>query len=520
MVLVVDTMDARQSLRQNLEMRTVECGKLFLKEMDTMREKLDAVDDYSNHLYQSCKALAAKVEEADRNVKSFMEQASQLEAKRALLLSQSEEVTHFLSKYHLNQSEIQLLQQARLDVPNEARAFYATFTKLQQAYKDCKVITEKQFYGIGFELLDVLGKHQEAAYDKLFHWLRDKCEGMAEDLQAGALLTSAQQNNSHAQTAYLYSQLQTAARLLRDVPSYFEQCQDLLITARRSQLVQRFTQISLQGYQNTSTNTRLSAASSAAVSSPTGGNAGEISLVDPQTAEPVGFLGGLLAWIHQSFALEKEFFESIYYPGESRNNSSANNGNSGGSLPQGFYSLHELLVRTLQGLGRPLRMRILQLLETHASSLDTLYALADLLVFYQETFWRLVPLENAVHSALRGAFAECERIFLQQVRRHAESVRLNTAQLSLSSSTSATNGSSANSSGANGGAHHHHRVDLKASVVTRDCAQQVKGILKAASMALSSLPFGGKNSSTEPVDQQEGENGDFGCLLMIDCASQ
>lgn len=171
-----------------------------------------------------------------------------------------------------------------------------------------------------------------------------------------------------------------------------------------------------------------------------------------------------------------------------------NNGSSGGSLPQGFYSLHELLVRTLQGLGRPLRMRILQLLETHASSLDTLYALADLLVFYQETFWRLVPLENAVHSALRGAFAECERIFLQQVRRHAESVRLNSAQLSLSSSTGAANGSSANSSGANGGAHH-HRVDLKASVVTRDCAQQVKGILKAASMALSSLPFGGNNNS-------------------------
>lgn len=266
--------------------------------MEAIRVKLDAVDDYSSHLYLSCKALAARVEEADRNIKSFMDQANELETKRTLYLTQSEEVEQFLSKYHLNDAEIQLLQNARLDVTTEARSFYATFAKLQQAYQDCKIITEKQFYGIGFELLEVLGNHQETAYEKLFFWFKGKCEALAEDTSQ---LTAAHQG----QYAYLYSQLQTAARLLQHVPSYVEQCQELLIAARRTSLVQQFMVVALQGFGHGSTAAGTTPGTSHHVSS---------NVIPPHGHgdSPVQFLGGLLAWMHQAVAVETEFFEASY----------------------------------------------------------------------------------------------------------------------------------------------------------------------------------------------------------------
>lgn len=450
--------------------------------MESIRVKLDAVDDYSSHLYQSCKALAARVEEADRNIKSFMDQANELEAKRTMYSTQSEEVETFLSKYHLNDSEILLLQNARLDVANEARSFYTTFSKLQQAYQDCKVITEKQFYGIGFELLEVLGKHQETAYEKLFFWFKGKCEALAEDTSQ---LSAAQQN----QYQYLYGQLQTAARLLQHVPSYVEQCQELLIDARRTSLVQAFMVVALQGI---------------AAPSPSASSSGSVhGAVHGSGDSPVQFLGGLLAWVHQAVAIETEFYAGVT---SSQRKKPAATDDGVASVGSGSanvgYSLEELVVRTVQGVGRPLRMRILQLLETHVASWDVLYALADLLVFYQQLFARsMLQSENAINATLKGCFQECERLFQGQIRRFVESVRGQSSQYaSLLPSPSGAAASNSAMASAN--------VDLQASLWTRECAIHVKALLKSAATALSSLPHDGvpaSSTSLSPSGSGEAE---------------
>lgn len=462
-----NTSTARQSLRHSLEMRTVDCGKRFLHEMEAIKNRLDAVDKFASHLHSSCVSLAGKVEEADRNVKAFMDKANQLESKRGLLLSQSEEVAQFLSRYHMNSSEIRQLQTANLDNSSEARGFFTTFQKLKAAYADCKAITEKQFYGIGFELLDVLGKHKEMALERLFEWLRQRCEGLAENSSTNpsAAINNQDQSSGHQLPAqkilssqqlqaqnYLYSQLGTAARLLRDVPGYLEQCQDLLIAARRTQLVQRFMAVAVQGYHGT----------------------GAKALVDIQqaAAEPVSFLGGLLAWIHMAIAAELEFFASIH--GDQSDSDSHTPSSVLAPAPvitaiTGGFTMEELLVRAVQGLGRPLRLRILQLLDTHPGQLDTLFALADLLSFYQQTFWRVLAVENAVHSAVKGSLGECQRVLQAQLRRHATAAKNSPAP---------------------------HSSDLKASLLTRECAQQVKAILKAASFALASSSSASVDSMT------------------------
>ena len=92
-------------------------------------------------------------------------------------------------------------------------------------------MVEKHRYSAGFELLDMLGQHQEMAYQRLFDWVKIKCESLPES----------------GSTEDIDTMLQISIRYLRSLPIYFAQCQDLVITSRRTQLVQRFVVALTQG---------------------------------------------------------------------------------------------------------------------------------------------------------------------------------------------------------------------------------------------------------------------------------
>ena len=62
---------------------------------------------------------------------------------------------------------------------------------------------------------------------------------------------------------------------------------------------------------------------------------------------------------------------------------------------ENIIDINELLARCVQGLGRPLRVRIMQSIELR-TSVEVLYHLTDLLSFYEETFKGLACTENAV----------------------------------------------------------------------------------------------------------------------------
>mmetsp|Transcript_13400 Transcript_13400/g.22339 ORF Transcript_13400/g.22339 Transcript_13400/m.22339 type:complete len:450 (-) Transcript_13400:496-1845(-) len=222
-----------------------------------------------------------------------------------------------------------------------------------------------------------------------------------------------------------------------------------------------------------------------------GGGGGGGRALDLHAHDAPRYVGGMLAWMHQAIASELEFLEAIF--GEQHHlaegykntgtSSSHTTGSGSGSGQQQQQEQHqeqqegkvssaeeepptavgltvpELLARCLQGLGRPLRVRIVQTLETK-SGLEVLYSLVDLLAFYQLTFERIIPMENAVHSAVKGCLKECRRMFVSALNKQAESLTQSPVTYPL---------------------------DLKASHVTRECALQVKEILRIASGALSDV---------------------------------
>jgi hypothetical protein len=483
---VSNTVDARRMLRQDLELQNINLAKKFLAEFESVRTRIDEVESLSNNLEQACDGLAKRVKDADENMKSFMEKASQLENKRNFYETQSREIKSFLSRFQLSNEEIDLLYHANLDRSDSANAFFEVLHRLKAAYGDCKNMVEQHCYSVGFELLEILGQHQDRAYQHLFEWVRGKCEALSENGAIDDFDTN--------------TKLQIAIRFLKKLPIYFDQCQDLLVNSRRTQLVQRFVVALTQGDANTSITT---AGGGSGAGGGKGGHHAASRALDLHAHDAARYVGGMLAWMHQAVASEQEFLEAIFGDSEAaertpypRSNAAAlsgankavvnaggggsgdgsngaggevgspaegvtngadgtaegeafDNSASAGSGGKAGLTVPQLLARCLQGLGRPLRVRIVQTLETK-SSLDVLYSLTDLLSFYEATFARITPVENAVHSAVKGCLNECKRMFLAALNKQGQSL--------LASPVT-------------------YPLDLKASVVTRECAVQVKHVV-------------------------------------------
>ena len=427
-----NTVDARRSLRQDLELQNIQLAKRFLSEFDQVHKNIQEVENQANGMVEACQSLASRVSDADSNMKSFMEKASELENRRNMYNLQSEEIRTFLGRFQLSSKEVDILSKSNIDDPREAKHFFDALKRLKTAYSECKQMVEKQNYTAGFELLDILGQHQDTAYERLFDWVKNKCENLPES----------------GSSEDVDSLLQISIRYLKSLPLYFAQCQDLVVTSRRTQLVQRFVIALTQG-----------------------GPSGQVfRAMDVHAHDALRYVGDMLAWMHQAVASEEEFLESVFGDGhdegkvrnlaDDANTEHETEGNDDENAEAGF-TIQDLLARCLQGLGRPLRVRIMQSLETRAG-IEVLYALTDLLSFYEKTFSSIVKKENAVHSTIKGCLMECRRLFASSLNKQADALLATPAS---------------------------YPTDLTASHATKECCRQIHEILRVHGTALSNISY-------------------------------
>lgn len=430
-----NTVDARRALRQDLEYQNIIIAKKFLNEFDQVQSRLQVLESDASEIENECKTMAIKVLTASDNMKLFMKRASELEDRRNMLIHHSKDIKSFLDRFQLSNNEINELYNAPITDYN-TESYFNALRRLRNAYDDCKTMVESYQYSAGFELLDVLGRHQDVAYQRLFEWVKKKCD----DVPAS---TSMEMDDIP---------LQMAVRYLREVPVYFSQCQDLVISSRRTLLVQRFVVALTQGGVNKSTRA-----------------------IELNSHDPVRYVGDMLACVHQIMASEQEFLQAIFGASiqQSATKSHINNivskdlATTDGDM-DGMNALSvsltvpELLVRCLGGLGRPLKARIMQTLTNGNGGPEVLYSLTDLLCFYDTTFSRIVSLENAVQQGVSECFEQCKILFQEALHKQSDSLVQTTSGL--------------------------FPVDLAASHTTKHCARQVSDILRVYDTALSPLP--------------------------------
>lgn len=442
-----NTPEARRALRHDVELQNIMLAKKFLKEFDAVRTRIDRVDDHTARLEQACSAIATRVIEANDNMNQFMKNASDLETRRNTCAQQSKEIASFLQRYELSNEEINTLRVAPIDGPRSSKKFFDALARLRESYKECKDMVEKHRQSVGFELLELLGSHQDAAYERLFEWVKVKCEDLEN------INTSAEDVDAF---------LQLAIRFLKDFPVYYSQCQELIARAQRTKLVQRFVVALTHGGGGN------------------GGSGAAFRAIEMHSHDAVRYVGDMLAWTHQTVASEEEFLRAFFSSHDSNktrgkvvDKATAGEvtctGTTGGESPVGadakIYTVGELLIRCLQGLGRPLKVRIQQTLEARSQSVEILFTLVDLLVFYEETFSRLLGgTENAVHSTVCECLDECKQHFLAALAKQSETMVQSASSM--------------------------HPTDLGASYNSKECARQIREILKSHRNALSSHAAG------------------------------
>ena len=441
-----NTMEARRALRQDLEFQNIRLAKMYLSEFETLRDCIVAVDEGAVKMESECREMAKRVSKADENMKMFMQKASILEERRNFYIQQSNDIDTFLVQYQLTPEEVNCIHYAPINASN-TEIFFSALKRLKLAYNDCKQMAEVHQYSAGYEMLEVLGNHQDVGYQRLFEWVKIKCD----DDEGSDFVDSDD------------VALQMAVKYLREVPVYFTQCQDLIICSRRTLLVQRFIVALTQG----------------------GSGGGHMSsrAIEMHSHDAIRYVGDMLSWMHQTLASEKEFLKSIFgnvmqvegnantqpnhkdieesVTGEGTTDQEEYNDDQPPSQKYHILSIHEILSSCAEGLGRPLRVRVMQAMENCNREVETLYTVADLLCFYKNTIADTLPKENAVYTSVTECLDECKALFSAALDKQSDML----VQTTLSSLT----------------------MDLMSSNATKESSRQIQDLLKVHQAAMSDL---------------------------------
>ena len=111
-----NTVDARRSLRQDLELQNIQLAKRFLSEFDQVRKNIQDVEGQADGMVDACDRLASRVSDADSNMKTFMEKASELENRRNFYNQQSKEIETFLGRFQLSSEEVDIIGKSNIDI--------------------------------------------------------------------------------------------------------------------------------------------------------------------------------------------------------------------------------------------------------------------------------------------------------------------------------------------------------------------------------------------------------------------
>ena len=195
--------------------------------------------------------------------------------------------------------------------------------RVKSIHEDCKVLLRTSQQRIGLEIMEKMAMHLEEGYERLYHWTQSQCRTMTSDLPSSSLL------------------LRKSLNELKSRPILYKYCVDEYVLARRSALVQGF------------------------IDALTKGNSGgrPIELV---SHDAVRYTGDMLGWLHQAIATEKDHISGLFAEDERE-------------------WVATLLASITEGTGRPLKMRVEQVLLSTSDPVTT-YQMVNVVRYYLGVF--------------------------------------------------------------------------------------------------------------------------------------
>ncbi|CAM9217699.1 unnamed protein product [Phaeothamnion confervicola] len=398
------TLDARRSLRDDLEKQNYHLSACFLKSFERLKERLEGLETHVHGLEDGFRGITERLAEADSRMRQFSERAEALRHQRTQSSERAEQASAFLTRFQLSPDEAAALE-GPLGDPDAARRFFDALARLRTVHSECARMAARRHQAAGFELLDVLSRDQERAFGRLYEWVQERCQELQEETPEADVT------------------LQVAMRALRDRHAFYSHCQESILATRRKLLLQRFVAALTQGSSQR-----------------------QVRPIEIQAHDPVRYVGDMLAWVHQAVAVERELLAALFGDGKPVFGGSGGGSGGGGDREKGgegepdaaaaadnaaaqeaagaaaageapLLSAKEVLERVVAGMAQPLHGRVSTVLHDNADPVVA-YRLAGLLRFYCATLTDLIGStggggggggSGSGGSALAQAAEECRR---------------------------------------------------------------------------------------------------------------
>lgn len=232
---------------------------------------------------------------------------------------------------------------------------FAVLQRVKRIHEDCKVLLRTSQQRAGLEIMEAMAMHLEEGYERLYHWTQAQCRTMTSDLPSS--------------TSILRRSLQE----LKERPILYKYCVDEYILARRSGLVQGFIDALTRGSS--------------------GGR--PIELV---SHDPVRYIGDMLGWLHQAIATEKDHIAGLFGEGERE-------------------WMSNLLASITEGAGRPLRMRVEQVLLSTSNPVIA-YQMVSMVKYYIGVFHGLLGVNAPLMGTIKDLADLQNKLFFSSLTVH------------------------------------------------------------------------------------------------------
>ncbi|KAK1933927.1 Conserved oligomeric Golgi complex subunit 6 [Phytophthora citrophthora] len=353
----------RRNLRSNLEQQQLALAQKALDGLERALEQVSNLADQVDALDGKCDQVHRFLETTKRETQQVQTEAAALALKRDKVQEEWKEAKDFLDRYQLTEDEVRALYAENL--PEESMGdFFNTLERVQQVKADCKQLVASGEVNCALELLDAVGKYQEAGFERLYQWTARKCAEVDGEPS---------------------NMLHRAIALLSDRAEFYNYCKESLTTSRRSLIVRRFIMALTVGGPN-----------------------GIPRPIEMHAHDPVRYCGDMLAWVHQAIATESEFFRVLFdgdiefSPSAASDPSPSEEVDESATVSASSEEICTSMVgRAFDGVARPLQVRVEQTLSS-PHGIVIAYKLVHLLAFYHHKFDELV-----VHAAVARALRHC-----------------------------------------------------------------------------------------------------------------
>ncbi|KAJ2809422.1 Golgi transport complex subunit 6 [Coemansia guatemalensis] len=342
--LTVDT-NTMSSLARHRDVRA---------EMQTRRQHLDAsfvsalaqvdaafaeVESSVNELDNECRQLRILVDSAQHATAGAASQAALLSEERQELNVRKELAHAFATRFSLTDREAQVLGcNDKLPPTAVDNEYFAALDRLAGARSECQKLLSVRKQTAADDILSELARQEEHAFAGLLRWT----------------LSAIRALNRETAEAAVSRELSRALRRLQPHQALFDAAMAELGRTRAEAVARAFLDALVRG-----------------------GPRGIPRPIEAHAADPLRYVGDILAWVHQACASERELLESLL-------------------KETGFEA--RLVAEALSGVARPLEIRLRQTLAAIEGPV-AVYAIDSLLVFYARLLALACGASNSAESS-------------------------------------------------------------------------------------------------------------------------